>query len=451
MIRRALGAALAFLAAFSVPVESQEVLSIESALRTALTRNPNIESATATAAAASSSRWADWGAFLPTADVQGSLFQTEFTNVTIVDPTGVAVELDPPVVDTRKSSQASLSLGLAILNPERISNVKAGDARENAADYRLTAAERVVIRDVKRSYFEALKQGQLLNVSERQLAARRQDFEITEQRYRIAAASRSDLLGAEIDLSDAELRVLDAEDALSRALRQLQVTMGVPVTDTDPGSVELVDVERVPDAGPLNADAMVTSALIANPNLLALLEDQRAASNDLWSAKSTYLPRINVNYTFGRSKQLGEDESLFDFTPANTSEGFTISGSWSLFSGFSRKRQTAQADQQKRQAAAQYTEQRLQLEKEIRDLVKELKRRSRRLEILDRNVQLASERLELTREQYRLGSIPYFNLQQAIDRLTLSEQTLFTERYDYLIGWAGLEERVGGDLSAGGG
>jgi outer membrane protein TolC len=252
-----------------------------------------------------------------------------------------------------------------------------------------------------------------------------------------------------MDLSDAEIRVLDSEDALSRALRQLQVTLGVPVTDTDLGSIGVIDVDRVPDAAPLNADALVVSALAANPNLLALREDRRAASSDLWSAKATYLPRIDIGYTFGRSKELGRDESLLDFSPANTSDGFVISGSWNLFSGFTRKRQTAQADQQQRQAAAQLTAQQLQLEKDVRDLVKELKRRSQRLTILERNVQLAGERLELSREQYRLGSIPYFNLQQAIDRLTLTEQSLFQERYDYLIGWANLEEKVGGDLSTG--
>ncbi len=443
------GAAVVCLLVVATPAWSQQVVPLEEALRTALTLNPNIESSAAAAAAATSSRWADWGAFLPTIDLRGSLSQTDFTTVTFVDPTGVSQELENPITSTRKSSSGSLTFGLSLLSPERISNVRAGDARENAADYRLTAAERTVIREVKSSYFEALKQQKLLDVSERQLEARRQDFEVTEQRYRIAAASRSDLLGAEIDLSDAELRVLDSEAALSRALRQLQVTLGVPVTNTDPGSLELVDVDRVPDAASLDADAMVASALVANPNLLALQQDQRAASADLWSAKSTYLPRIDIGYTFGRSKELGREESLFDFDPANTSGGFVVQGSWSVFSGFTRKRQTAQADRARRQATAQLTAEQLQLEKDVRDLVKELKRRSERLQIIERNVALAGERLDLAREQYRLGSIPYFNLQQAIDRLTLTEQSLFQERYDYLIGWASLEERVGGDLGRG--
>ena len=455
MIRRGVISALAMVSASALvtapPARSQEVTTLESALRTALTLNPNIESSSAVAAAATSSRWADWGAFLPTADIRAALSQTDFTTVTFVDPTGVSQELEDPITATRKSSSGSLSFQMALLNPERIANIKAGDARENAADFRLTATERVVIRDVKRSYFEALKQKKLFDVSERQLEARRQDFQVTEQRYRIAAASRSDLLGAEIDLSDAELRLLDTEEALSRALRQLQVTLGVPVTNTDAGSIELVDVDRVPDAAGLDAEALVTSALAFNPNLLALRQDQRAASADLWSAKASYLPRIDIGYSFGRSKELGRDESLLDFSPANTSDGFVISGSWSLFSGFTRKRQTAQADQQERQAAAQLTAEQFQIEKDVRDLVKELKRRSQRLIIIERNVGLAGERLDLAREQYRLGSIPYFNLQQAIDRLTLTEQSLFQERYDYLIGWANLEENVGGDLGTGAG
>jgi outer membrane protein TolC len=99
---------------------AQEVTTLEEALRTGLSMNPNIESSTAAAAAATSSRWADWGAFLPTIDLRGSLSQTAFTNVTFVDPTGVAQTLDPPVTSERKSSSGSLSFGLALLNPERI-------------------------------------------------------------------------------------------------------------------------------------------------------------------------------------------------------------------------------------------------------------------------------------------------------------------------------------------
>lgn len=429
------------------PRAAADTLTLEAALRTALERNPSLESADAAAAAASSARWADWGAFLPTVRASASLSQTDFTNVTYLTPEGSPATIDPPLQDVSKSSSASLSFGLPLLNPERIAELKAGGAREQAAYLRLTAAERTVVRDVKRAYFEALKQQRLLSAAEAQLAARRVDLEVTRERYRIAAASRSDLLGAEIDAGDAELRVLAARDALEAAVRSLQVALGTEVTAVRFDDVRLRDVEAVPAVGELDAAALVGTARDASPTLRALALDEKAASASLWAARATWLPTIDLSFSLGRGKQLGRDQSLFDFDPANTSSSFQIFGSWNLFQGFTRKRQTAEADRQLRQARADRSARTLALEKEVRDLAAELERRGRRLELLARTRELAAERLELAREQYRLGSIQYFNLQQAIDRLTQAEQSLFTERYDYLIRWAELEERVGPGLA----
>ncbi len=424
-----------------------DALTLEEALRTALERNPSLESADAAAAAASSARWADWGAFLPTVRASASLSRTDFTNVTYLTPEGSPATIDPPLQDVSKSSNASLSFGLPLLSPERIADVKAGGAREEAAYLRLTAAERTVVRDVKRAYFEALKQQRLLTAAEAQLSARRADLEVTRERYRIAAASRSDLLGAEIDAGDAELRVLSARDAIEAAARALQVALGGEVTGVRFDDVRLRDVEAVPVLDGLDADALVAAAFDASPTLRALALDEKAASASLWAARATWLPTIDLSYSLGRGKQLGRDESLFDFDPANTSSSFQIFGSWNLFQGFTRKRQTAEADRQLRQARAERSARALSLEKDVRDLAGELERRGRRLELLERTRELAAERLELAREQYRLGSIQYFNLQQAIDRLTQAEQSLYTERYDYLIRWAELEERVGPGLA----
>jgi outer membrane protein TolC len=425
---------------------AQQVVTLEEALESALSRSPTIEAADATAAAASSARWADWGAFLPTIRANVDLSSTDFTNVTYLTPEGSPAVLDPPLTDVSKGSNAALSFSLPLLNPERIAAVGAGGSRKDAAWLRLTAAERTVIRDVKRAYFEALKQRRLLEVAQRQLEARRVDLEVTQERYRIAAASRSDLLGAEIDASDAELRVLQAEDGLAAAVRALQVAMANPVS-IQPELVALVDVEEVPRAEFLDAASLVRAAHASNPTLAALLKEEDAASSDLWAARASYLPRIDLGFVLGRSKQLGREESLFDFEPANTRSSFQIVGSWNLFQGFERKRQTAEASGRVQRARAEWTANALQLDKDVRDLVQELKRRDRRLTILVRNRDLADERLELAREQYRLGSIPYFNLQQAIDRTTQAEQSLFTERYDYLIRWAELEERVGPALA----
>jgi outer membrane protein TolC len=442
-------AALVALAVVAPGARAQEALDLEGAIRTALVRNPSVESAEAAAAAAASARWADWGAFLPTARASASLARSSFTNVTYVTPEGSPATIDPPLEDVSKSSGLSLGFNLSVLQPERFAAVKAGAARSDAATLRLRQAERVLIRDVKRAYFEALKQQRLVELAERQLEARRQDLEMTRERYRIAAAMRSDLLGAEMDAGDAELRLLDARQGLAAGLRALRVLMAGQEGTMEPVDVELQEPGALPSADSLDADALVHAALDANPEIRALQRDADAASASLWSARATYLPRIDLGLTLARRKELGQDQSLFDFNPANTSTSFSITGSWSLFEGFSRKRQMAEASRALTQARSQRRERSLGLEREIRNLVEQIRSSSRRLELLDRSRSLAEERLELAREQYRLGSIPYFNLQQAIDRLTQAEQSLFQERYDTLVLWAELEERAASPRPAG--
>jgi outer membrane protein len=420
----------------------QQQLTLEEAIRTALVHNPIMSSAEASVSAAAARRWADWGAFLPTASASASVSRTNFTTVTFQNPDGTTTVLDDPIEDISKSNSTGLNFGLQ-LGPDQFINLGAGGARKDAADYRLAATSRDVVRQVKVAYFDALKAQALAGVAERQAAARRQDFEVTENRYRIAAASRSDLLGAEIDLRNAELRQMDTEDGFVAALRLLRTTLGQDGAAADRADVVLVDPAGVPDASTLDADRLVTAARTNNPDLQAAAADVRAASASVWSARASYLPTLNFGLNLGRGRQVAADESLFTFSPANTSRGFSISASWQLFTGFQRKQRNAEASQQLVAAQATVTAEELRVEREVRNLVDQLRRRSHRLEVLERSADLANERLDLAREQYRLGSIAYFNLQQAIESLDQAQQDVLDERYELLKDWAELEQRVG--------
>jgi len=422
---------------------AQQTLPLDQALRTALLHNPSVASAEAAASSAAASRWADWGAFLPRVTANGSVSKTDFSTITFQNPDGTSTVLDEALDDTNKNNSTGLNFGLS-LSADQFANLGAGGARREAADYRLTATSSEVVRQVKVAYFDALKRQALVGVAVRQTEAREQDFEVTERRYQIAAASRSDLLGAEIDLRNAELRALDAEDAFVSAVRQLWATLGQDVSTVLPGDLILLDPDVIPDALGLDADRLVASAFASNPDLRALAADERAASASVWSARSSYLPTLNFGLNLGRSRQVGPDESLFTFSPANTSQNVSISASWALFNGFQRKRQNAEASSQLTQARASLTAQGLLIEREVRDLVDALRRRSRRLELLEGSADLSSERLNLAREQYRLGSIAYFNLQQAIESLDQAQQDVLSERYELLKDWAELEQRVGG-------
>ena len=442
---RRLATALAVLGGLALGAASgaggQETLELEEAIRTALMRNPSIVTAEASAATAAANRWAHWGALLPSASVNASIGSSSSTTLTFLEPDGTRTVLDDPVVSDVRRNSASLSFNLD-LGAGTFTDIDAGGERRAAADYGVSRAHALVVREVKVAYFEALKRQRLVEVARRRVEGRRGEYELTQDKYGIAAASRSELLATEIALRNAELQLLEAEDALDAGVRAIRVAQGVEALSVT--EVGLVDPPAVPDSEALEVEGLLASARSANPELQRLTALERAAATDVWAARSSYLPTLSANLSFSRGRQLAADEGFFEFSPANTGSNFSLGLSLPLFNGFQRRQQNAAASNQLATARADLRQQELVVEQQIRDLVNDIQRGDRRLRVLERNVELAEEGLELTREQYRLGTVQYINLQRAIDDLDAAEQQAFEQRYELLKRWAELEELAGG-------
>ncbi|MFQ5677875.1 MAG: TolC family protein [Gemmatimonadota bacterium] len=422
---------------------SQDTLTLDRAISVALRENPEVRQAAAAQSRAHADRRANLGAFLPSVDGSLGFSRTSFRTITFPAPEGSAERLDQPLDGVTKSSSQGLNFGWDLLRGgSRFAELARSGAETTAADRRVTAAERRVVAEVKRRYYEALKQQRLVEVAERQLAARRQDLEETRRRYELAALTRADLLGAEIQLGDAELALLDARDLYRQAIRDLRAQMGVE-EEAATEEVVLGDVGSLPSSGGLEVGALVRRAFASEPELAAIQADLAAASASLWMGRAGYLPNIRLGYGIRRSESLGPEGSFFVFDPSNRSYSFSVSVSWNLFDGFQREQQTAQASAARRDAQARLLQRRLEVESDVRNFTDEIRRRAERLAVQDRNLELARERLAVAREQYRLGAITFFQLQTAIGEVTTKESQVIQERYEYLKAWASLEERVG--------
>lgn len=422
-------------------------LTLQRAVRTALGARPTVDAARAHAAAERAARWADWGAFLPTASADATFGRTRFTSLTFQDPEGTAQTLDGPLTGERHFVSQGLSFRWDLLRGgRRFAELDAGASAAEAAERRLSQAERTAVADVKAAYFEAVKQQRLAAIAEEQLESRRRELERTRRRFRLAAVSRTDLLGAEGQVRSAEIQLLDARRAAREARRQLAVEMGRS------GRLEegtaLADPPAAPDPGTLDADSLVERALTSHPELAALAAEADAASARLWGERSSYLPTISLGYSTSRSEQLGPGGSFFNFDPQNSSRGLSLTASWELFGGFDRRERTARADATLERTRAERSRRRVEIEKAVRDAVAEVRRRDRRLELLRARHALARERLRLTEEAFRTGSVGFVELQSAVEDLTAAERGVVVERCEYLAAWARLE-RWAGDVRDG--
>lgn len=421
----------------------EDTLSLEDALRTALAENPDVRGARATASAEAAARWADWGAFLPTASASMNVSRSDVRTETFVTPEGFFARLPEAQQDVNKGVSQSLSLSWTLLEGgRRIAELQAGSSAVEAARLRASEAERRAVAEVKVAFLEARKQQRLTEIARQQLENRRRELERTRQRYRIAAVDRADLLGAQVQVRQAELNLLESRDAARRARRQLRVAMG------DRGRAHatefaLGEVPAPPDPGGFSADALAERAASSHPGVRALEAEVESASSRLWASRSSYLPTVRVGFSHSRTEQFPRQGPLVTFDPSNRTNRFSVSASWDLFTGFQRRERNARAGAELDRARIERARRELEIEKTVRDLVDEVERRARRVELLREQLDRAQERLELLSEQYRLGSATFDQLQRAIDEVTRSERDLVRERHDYLAAWARLEQWAG--------
>lgn len=440
--------ALPLAAPGAAPATAQEAagdsLTLERALETALDRNPEVEAARARRASATAGRMADWGALLPDATAAAQFNRTDGTRLTFEGEDGTPRESPEPISFTTKSAAQRLRLEWTLLESGRgFFDLKEGAARVDAATHRISASERAVAARVKRAYFEALKQQRLLDVAERQLEARRQDLEVTQARVDAGVGTRTDLLGARVEVGNAELAVLDARDLARQEVRRLRSEMGIREGLAD-GTARLRDVEALPDAGRLDRGALVSGALQGDPEVRALEADASAASAASTRGWTRYLPEVTASYTRTLSEDGGPDATFFNFDPSDSFDGVGVTVSWSLLDGFGRQEEIGRANAELSEARAEKRRRVIEIEREITNLLSELRRRAERLEVLERNAELAGERLELARISYEEGIRTFDELQDFIDEERQAEEQLARERYEYLKRWADLEEVAGG-------
>jgi outer membrane protein len=416
------------------------VLTLSGARQLLALHNPDYRARLASADAAGEGVWRAWGSWLPTATLSGSFGRREFTTKSFVDPTGVPQELPDPITDVSKSVFQQVSFNWTVFRGgSRIFDVSASKASARAADLAAVARLTQLEAQLESQYFEALKRQELVRLARELLEARRRDLEITQARFRIAASTQSEVLQAQVQVGQNELALLQAGQAADQAKRELSVLVGLE----ESMEFELRDTAVIFDPAVLSVAELRSQARQSNPELARLDAEIDARSRTLWQERGSWLPTISLGYALGRSEELPGDASIFEFSPRNTSNSFSVNFSWPLVNGLEKKWRTGQASAQLQEARANKVSGLLEVEKSVRDAYDALLTAYRTVEIQMRNVQLARESVRLTTERYRIGAATYLELQQATSQATEAERGLIEARYDFMRAFADLQGAVG--------
>ncbi|MGI8743997.1 MAG: TolC family protein [Bryobacteraceae bacterium] len=201
--------------------------------------------------------------------------------------------LNNPVVYNRIGS--GLSLSQLITDFGRTSNLISEAKFSAAAQDQVTQTVHAgILLDTDRAYFAVLRAHSLLTVALQTVSARQL---VADQVAQLAASklkSQLDVSFANVNLADAKLQLLDAQNGLQASEAQLATAMGIP------GQVGFVLAEEpTPDAPPDRINPLIDHAIRQRPELANLRFQSTAAERFFQAEKALAYPSVGVIATAG--------------------------------------------------------------------------------------------------------------------------------------------------------
>ena len=406
------------------------VVTLAEAIRRAIDVQPTMVTARGDVRSADAAKKAATGAFLPTVMTTGSATRAGGTRLN--SSTNQII----PTSFTNSTYSGNLSLSWPLFDGfQRIADSKAASASQDAADAGLISQRVQVMLTTKERFYAALAAEELVRVGESQMRRMQQQLQISIEKLRAGSATKSDSLRATVDYGNSRIQLLDARAALATAQANLGRQVGVdgpvsPVRDSMPPSF--------PDTANLRATVMETAPVVVQTAAQA-----RAAAADVSATRGSYWPTflgtLSGGYT-GAEWPWGTSPQYFD----NWSVRLGVS--WTLFNGFTREQNLANAHVRRDVAQARANDERRGAGAALTRELAALSSAYEQISIARSNVVASTEDLRVQQERYRVGSATFLDLLVSQDALTNAEVAFVQRRFDFVVARARLEALVGREL-----
>ncbi|MDP2956036.1 MAG: TolC family protein [Longimicrobiales bacterium] len=423
-------------------------LTLEGALNVALGANPAYRQAVNRTQLNGTEMRTTWfDQVLPRAQL--GLFSTQFTgNLTrrATDDFGNPVER--PQADWNFFSQTNQSLDLTwriqgasifnALDRQRLTNLD-----RDVAEARALVAMEVAVR---RAFWDAQEQGELVRAEGELGEARRTDLAVAERLFGLAMRTRVDVLNAELGVEQQALALRQQRAAFEKANLALRTRLG----DDELGPFRLADTPLpIFDPSSLDAEALVAAALDVNPELRQAQVAVRSADVGVKESRRAWWPTLLLNFNVARRAYTPRGEALFDVSfDEELDQRFYVGLQVPMFNDFFQNQQGIhQSSVERANRLEAERETMLRVEETVRSALLELESQWESLRLAERSGEIAQEALRLAREEYRIGTRTFEDLRQSIDAEAETRRQVIRSRYSFVDALLSLEEAVGAPVA----
>jgi outer membrane protein len=292
-----------------------------------------------------------------------------------------------------------------------------------------------VLLDVNRAYFEVLHAQGAVKVAEQTVDARQLlDNQVTEL-ARNKLRSQVDVSFADVNVSQAKLLLLRAQDSVAGALAELGRAMGLD----QPANYALAD-EPLPPAPPGTPDSLVQQAIDNRPELAALRASSDAAKRFAEAERDLKRPTVSAIAVGGYMPYIN--------TPAQSPvpaeyEGVATNVSIPIFNGHLFTAREEAAYQRALESDQQLRSRQQQIGRDVRVAWASAIDAYQRIDVTAQFLRQATLALQLAQGRYDLSLASIVELTQAQLNVTEAEIENLNAKYDYQSQYAALQFTIG--------
>jgi outer membrane protein len=377
-------------------------------------------------------------AFIPTLSINASSGRTQGTTI---NPFSGQLQ---PLTGNPWSYGNGAGLNLELFDGgRRFSEINRVRAQGEVADVTAISAEFDASLQVKQQFYAALAARESEAAARAQLEQAEQQLKASTARVAAGVATKSDSLRSAIQVGNAQLAVLTAQNDLRVANAALTRAAGSTVTITAAPSDTLDALTSLP------AEADLLQLAERGP-AVQLAEAQVAVAR---AAKRTqraaYLPTLSMsyNYNFSANSRGFAGGNLLLVGGDNASrQTMNFNLQYPIFNGFQREAQTVQADVALTNAEAQLRDARLAARQNLTTFLRSVQNAQARVQVQLAAIAAAEEDLRVQQQRYALGASTLLDLLTSQTQLNQARQALIQARLDSRIARAQLSALVGREL-----
>lgn len=429
----------------TVPVTLPQPLTLTDALRIAHELNPiyRVHEARLAANEARERATASWLNYVPTLDIVLGASAIQSRQLAGRDDFGRPIPLDEPITFRQTELDVGPRIGQIILfdGGDRIRtsrSTRAGLRGERASieGQALTAESDLIL-----AYYTAVAADHQVEAAARRVETTLVNLDAVNRLLRVGVQDPLDVLTAELD-------ALDAENQLERANGEVRKTKLALLDEMGIGQeVEFRLAGELPavfDPSTLDAEGLVFLALENSPAIATATASTEQSRYSLLNAQADRWPTLAATLGISAGTPVGNGANpLFFLNPMNQTYRAGLSVSFNIFDRLQTSTEIASARAGFVEATENQRAQRLQVENRVRGLLIDLDNIHRTIDRQDRAAMLSREQVELSQQKYRLGSLSFRELQQAIDAASQAEEDALTARLDFARALLDLELLVG--------